>query len=84
MLMFIYTVRDAKAQLYGRPFFVHNAAIALRGMSDQVNDPQSDFFKYPTDFELFELGTYDDSTAVFEIYPQPKPISTISALKKND
>ncbi|WNK13072.1 MAG: nonstructural protein [Microvirus sp.] len=85
MLMYIYTVRDAKGQLYGRPFYCHNIGHAIRGFSDQVNDPadgQNDLFKHTEDFELFELGTFDDNTALIETFPQPKPVCTGSSVKK--
>ena len=87
MQMFVYTVRDSEAQIFGRPFYTQNAATAARGFSQQVNQPevngaQNDLFMYPESFELFELGSFDDNTGLFDLYPQPKPICTALAVKK--
>lgn len=88
MLMYVYSVRDSEAQLFGRPFYTTNAAIATRGFSSQVNQPeidgqQNDLFLHPESFELYELGTFNDNTGVFELHPQPKPICTAVSVKKS-
>lgn len=88
MIMYVYSVRDAEAQLYGRPFYTTNAAIATRGFSQQVNTPeiegqQNDLFLHPESFELYELGTFDDNTGNFELHPQPKAICTAVSVKKS-
>jgi len=86
MLMYIYTVRDSAAQLYGRPFYCVNVGHAIRGFTDQVNSPgdgQNDLFNHSDDFELFELGTYDDENAGFSLLEQPKPICTAKSVKKS-
>jgi hypothetical protein len=85
MLMYMYTVRDSAGQLFGRPFYCHNVGHAVRGFTDQVNDPmdgQNDLFKHTADFELYELGTFDDNTALIETHPQPKAICTGLSVKK--
>ena len=84
MLMYIYTIRDSAAALYGRPFYVQGPAVAVRSFTDEVNkaEPQNDLFNHPEDFELFELGTYNDATAVFELYSQPKPLCTAKQVFK--
>lgn len=66
MKMQILAVRDIKADVYGVPMFVPNIAAALRNFADQVNDPESGMLnKHPEDFELYHLGSYDDTNAVF-------------------
>lgn len=87
MLMYIYTVRDSAAQVFGRPFYLANPGVAVRVFTDQVNDPsdgQNDLFRHPDDFELFELGTFDDSSGIFEIHMSPRPICTAKSVKKVD
>nr|QJB19066.1 MAG: nonstructural protein [Microvirus sp.] len=85
MLMYMYTVRDSASQLFGRPFYCINAGHAIRGFSDQVNDPmdgQNDLFKHTADFELYELGTFDDSTGLMDLLDAPKPVCTGVSVKK--
>lgn len=85
MLMYVYTVRDSAAKLYGRPFYCINIGHAIRGFSDQVNSPgdgQNDLFNHSDDFELFELGSFEDSDAVFVLHEQPKAVCTAKSVKK--
>ena len=85
MLMYMYTVRDSASQLFGRPFYCINVGHAVRGFTDQVNDPadgQNDLFKHPDDFELYEVGTFDDADASFDMYDKPKPVCTAKSVKK--
>lgn len=76
MLMHIFSVRDSVAQVFGRPFYSVNAGAAIRAFSDQVNnpDPQNELFAHPSDFELYELGSFDDVSCRIEPLPEPKPL----------
>lgn len=61
-------VRDVKVEAYLRPFWTHTPASAVRDFTDAVNDPNSPLSKHPSDFELFVVGDYDDSTG--ELFPR--------------
>ena len=41
---------------------------AFRVMADLTSDPNTNVSKNPADFTLFELGTYDDSNARFDLH----------------
>lgn len=58
------SVLDLTAQQYGRPFFTISDGSAIRGFSDEVNQPNENsiLYKHPDDFQLFRLGTFDDSS----------------------
>jgi len=66
----IVTVRDRTADVFGQPFFVARIGQAIRSFSDEVNSPSSDsaIAKHPEDFDLYELGAFDDETATFECF----------------
>lgn len=64
MKLKMYSVYDSKALVYGQPMFISAVGSALRSFADLCNDPQSLVCKHPTDFVLFEIGEYDDSTGV--------------------
>jgi len=72
----ICSVRDSASGLFGRPIFVAALGQAVRGFSDQVNDPakDQDLARHPEDFELFELGKFDDVEGVFEL-SKPRSVS---------
>lgn len=59
----IFTVYDAKAEAYLSPFFLPTTGLALRGFADVANEPNHQFNKYPSDYTLNEIGTYEESTA---------------------
>lgn len=63
------TVLDLTAQQYGRPFFAVSDGSAIRGFSDEINheDAQSILYKHPDDFQLFKIGSFDDSTGKVEL-----------------
>ncbi len=67
MIHKIFTIYDDKAEFYLQPFFFKTAGQATRAFQESCNEPGHQFYKHPEDFTLFELGTYDDETAVFEI-----------------
>lgn len=70
----VFAVRDSALDAFQRPFFVPAQGLAIRAFSDEVNNPQSDFFKHPADYELFHLGSYEEDTAGFQLLPQPKSV----------
>ena len=65
MLQIICAVRDIKSALYGRPFFVQSVGVAIRSFTDEVNrvDHDNMLHNHPTDFTLYQIGTYDDNDA---------------------
>lgn len=67
----VYTVYDSKVQAYMRPFFQVSKGEALRSWIDAVNDGQTAMNKHPEDFTLFELGEWDDQSAVFQEHSTP-------------
>lgn len=81
MIMKIFTVHDLKAEVFLQPFYFNTKGQAIRAFMDTLADPNHQFSRYPADFTLFELGEYDDSSASFNLYPQPIPLTTALDLK---
>jgi len=69
MIQVIVSVKDTAAQAFGRPVFVPTTAVAVRSFRDEINRPDSkeDMAQHPSDFELYELGSFDDSNGVIEV-----------------
>jgi hypothetical protein len=73
MIQIIVSVKDSAAQAFGRPIFVPSTAVAVRSFRDEINrkDSTEDMAKHPEDFELYELGSFDDSNgAIVVIEPR--------------
>jgi len=60
----LFAILDTKAAIFQRPFCAETRATALRALETVVNreGEQSDIALYPQDFELFELGTFDQES----------------------
>ena len=67
----IFTVYDSKAEAYLPPFFMASTGSAMRAFEDSIHDTTTQFAKHPEDYTIFELGTYDDATATFELCKTP-------------
>lgn len=78
----IVCVRDRAADVFGVPQFVVALGAAIRGFSDEVNRDAADnaFNRHPEDFDLFELGEYDDARATWETI-EPRQIAIGKDLK---
>ena len=74
MKQVIVAVKDRAAETFGRPMFVPAIGVALRSFSDEINrnDPNNQLYNHPDDFDIYELGSFDDSTAEFQIKNNPE------------
>lgn len=72
MIYTIVSVRDGASGAFGRPFFVHARAQAVRSFTDEVNRPAPDneMNRHPEDFDLFFIGTFDDSSGALTNNPE--------------
>lgn len=84
MKMVILAIRDIRADVHGVPMFVPNIPAALRNLSDQVNTPGQDnmLYRHPEDFEVMEIGTFNDADASFELLSKPRQIATCRDMVK--
>jgi len=69
----LFSVYDSKSEVFCQPLFHRARGEAIRAFSDAVNEKGHNFNKYPADFTLFFIGTYNDSTGI--ISPEKTPVS---------
>lgn len=72
----IYSVYDAPAMAYLRPFFLRTNGEALRSFADEVTNSDSIMAKHPGDYKLVELGSYDESTGLITSLEAPSPLAS--------
>lgn len=65
MIQKVFSVYDRAATAYLQPFFMPARGLAIRAFTDLCNDEKNQFSKHPGDYELFELGEYDDVAGKF-------------------
>lgn len=64
--MKLFVVKDMKANLWHNPFVERSTVAALRGWEIAVNESESIYKKFPSDFRLYELAFFDETTGTLE------------------
>lgn len=75
--MKLFAVYDTKACFYLQPFPETSTIAALRGFDVAVNEGKSTFSRFPDDFCLMELGSFDQKSG--ELVPNSFPQNLGSA-----
>lgn len=60
----IYSIFDVKAKTHGAPFTVLNDDVALRVVDHFLQAPDTDYRRYPDDFVVYHLGTFDTDSGL--------------------
>jgi hypothetical protein len=81
MKLKMFTVRDMKVGFLS-PFCMPTAGKALRAWEQSVNDEKSEFYKYPKDFIIYEMGEFDEETGRVEMYGDMKSLGSAEDYKK--
>lgn len=61
--MNFYCIYDLKANYYLTPFTAMNHHVAKRMFTASCSDPNTSLYQFPTDYELFYIGTFCEQTA---------------------
>lgn len=65
MIHNVYAVFDHCAKAFLPPFLLRNDGQAVRAFKDCVNSKSHQFSEHPEDYQLFCLGTFDDTLGDF-------------------
>ena len=77
----IVAVRDRAADAFQQPFYVAAIGQAIRAFQDGINKDEQ-MMRHPDDFDLYQLGIYDDQIGTFtNIEGGPKQIAIGKQLK---
>lgn len=68
-LLKIYALRDVRSEAFNRPMFMQNKAVLDRAIRDACNDENSLLHHHPEDYQVYYLGTFDESTGKIESQP---------------
>jgi len=58
----MFAIWDDAAKAYMQPFSRQTTGLALRDFTNMVNDPSTIINRHASQFVLFQIGTFDDST----------------------
>lgn len=71
----VVAIRDRALDAFGRPAFVPTLGAAIRGFADEINNAQGEMSKHPDDYDLYELGAFDDEKGTFTQVEAPRQIA---------
>ncbi len=71
----IFAVFDAAAARYIEPFTAPTVDFALRGFKEACNTDEHQFTKFPEDYTLWHIGTFDAELGVLEGFPQAHKVA---------
>lgn len=76
-MMQVFSVYDVAAETFGPPITTAAVGLAVRSFTDAVNAvaKESPIAQHPKDFQLFHLGSFDETMGKFEMFPQPRRIA---------
>ena len=82
--MKVVVIRDIKADLWFNPLVVTSVGGAVRSFGDECvnkreNNPLAD---HPEDYELYELGDWNEQQGSFTLHEKPKQIAVGSNYRK--
>jgi hypothetical protein len=68
-------VKDRAVNAFNRPIYVPTVGVAIRSFTDEVNRKDSELANHPEDYDLYELGSWDDETAIYTSLEVPRVIT---------
>lgn len=80
MLLKIFSIYDEKACVYNTPQYLAHKGEAIRMLQTTVDNKDSMLNKYPEDYSLYCLGTFDDNKGAFRGYSNPELVVRASEL----
>lgn len=80
----IFTVYDNKAKAYITPFFLPTQGMAVREFEYVCNDPTHMFCRFPTDYTLFMIGEFDESSGAIFVSEHHENLGLAASYKRDN
>lgn len=77
MILKVFSLLDIKAGIYSPPFYMAAAGQAVRAVMELGADQGNQVGRHPADFQLVELGTWDDQTGQATNHSVPTPLGLV-------
>jgi len=78
MQLQLFSLRDLKAKLWLAPSAYRSQQDATRALVLAVAREDSDLARYPEDYQLYHVGSFDDESGIFSPCPPAHVIDLIS------
>lgn len=83
MVVQLFSVKDARAGLFGPPLIGINIPMMTRRIIDVMRESQHPWSLHPGDYVLFQLGEFDDLTGAITLLDAPLSIVVLDQLKES-
>jgi len=78
----LFSIRDSKGDFYQAPFAQKTHGEAERTFHGLVNDPKTNLFNYPEDYDLYYMGEFNDNTGKLSVLDTPQHLQKAANVKK--
>lgn len=78
----VYCVKDNKSGGFMTPVYNTNIHDAQRNFGMAASNPQSILYMYPSDFELWFLGTFNQDSGQFNMLEKPEFVCNAAQCQK--
>lgn len=76
-----FAVLDSKTGVFSQPIFAPTTEDATRIFDELTSQESTQFYKFPEDYILFELGEYDDQSGRFKNLDAPQSLCSAMQVK---
>lgn len=73
---------DNKSQSFTPPITYTTQGVAVRQIESEMEHKDSMLHKYPDDYTIYELGTFDENTGIITAHPEKKHIIDVNQIKE--
>lgn len=80
MIYHLVSLFDKKAAIYHTPMAFRHKNEAYRAMNLRANDKTHPIGQFPSDYALYEVGTFDDTSCQVELATKPAFMLEVSDL----
>jgi len=79
--MKLYSIYDTKSESFGPLLEMHNDGVAIREMTETVNQGNGMLSLHPQDFHLYDLGSFDRQTGSLTLADPRRSVCCLLDLK---
>ena len=84
MTLNVYSIKDSKAGTFSNPYYSINDSTAIRSFEQAAADPSTTISQFPTDYSLYKLGTFDDSSGTISRLDDGTPLFVANPTTKKE
>lgn len=77
-------VRDRQLDTFMRPFTAQAIGQAIRSFKDETNRKESEINAHPEDYELYQLGTFNEQTGAVTSLDKPLQVALATNLVQHN